>query len=153
MNALLHETIDSDDVYVSTDQADVSKHGQTVEEINRALLMAEAFKANGKFYTFEPYDKQKEFYDLGAKCNERMLRAGNQEGKTYAAAYETTCHMTGIYPKWWAGHRFDKLHARMDRWRHGPARARCPTVAPPGRSRKGRRSLWQRLYTEGAYRR
>jgi phage terminase large subunit-like protein len=26
---------------------------------------------------------------------------------TETAAYETTCHMTGLYPHWWTGHRFD----------------------------------------------
>lgn len=35
-----------------------------------------------------------------------MLSAGNQSGKTHAAAMETAYHATGIYPKWWKGRRF-----------------------------------------------
>lgn len=33
--------------------------------------------------------------------------AGNQLGKTWAGAYETAMHLTGEYPDWWEGHRFD----------------------------------------------
>ncbi len=33
--------------------------------------------------------------------------AANRVGKTVAGAYETTCHMTGLYPGWWEGKRFD----------------------------------------------
>ena len=34
--------------------------------------------------------------------------AGNQLGKTWAAAYETAMHLTGRYPDWWTGRRFDR---------------------------------------------
>jgi phage terminase large subunit-like protein len=37
-----------------------------------------------------------------------MLMAGNQLGKTLAAANETAMHLTGLYPDWWQGKRFDK---------------------------------------------
>lgn len=33
--------------------------------------------------------------------------AGNQLGKTLAGAFECAMHLTGIYPDWWEGHRFD----------------------------------------------
>lgn len=29
-------------------------------------------------------------------------------GKTEAGGYETTLHLTGLYPDWWEGRRFDK---------------------------------------------
>lgn len=32
--------------------------------------------------------------------------AGNRTGKSEAGAYAVTCHLTGIYPKWWKGKRF-----------------------------------------------
>ena len=57
---------------------------------------------------FEPYAKQEEFFDLGSTKRERLLMAGNQEGKTYAGAFEVSCHLTGEYPAWWLGRRFDK---------------------------------------------
>jgi phage terminase large subunit-like protein len=33
--------------------------------------------------------------------------AGNQLGKTLAGAAEVSMHLTGLYPDWWRGHRFD----------------------------------------------
>lgn len=55
---------------------------------------------------YKPYPKQVEFHSAGASYRERMLLAGNQLGKTWAAAYETAMHLTGRYPEWWAGKRF-----------------------------------------------
>jgi hypothetical protein len=57
---------------------------------------------------FVPYAKQQEFFELGSTRRERMFNAGNQLGKSDAGAYETACHVTGIYPSWWTGLRFDK---------------------------------------------
>lgn len=34
--------------------------------------------------------------------------AGNQLGKTWAGGSEWAMHLTGRYPDWWAGRRFDK---------------------------------------------
>jgi phage terminase large subunit-like protein len=34
--------------------------------------------------------------------------AGNQLGKTLSGAAECAMHLTGEYPAWWQGHRFDK---------------------------------------------
>lgn len=53
-----------------------------------------------------PYPKQIEFHN--APERERLLMAGNQLGKTVAGAAETAMHLTGNYPEWWQGRRFDK---------------------------------------------
>jgi phage terminase large subunit-like protein len=58
------------------------------------------------FYT--PYPKQKEFHALGKTKRERMFLAGNQLGKTLSAGYETAYHLTGVYPGWWEGKRFQR---------------------------------------------
>ena len=39
---------------------------------------------------------------------ERLLKAGNQLGKTLSAGYEHAMHLTGIYPDWWPGTTFDE---------------------------------------------
>lgn len=57
---------------------------------------------------FVPYDKQREFYVLGATKRERMLMAGNQVGKTYAGAAEVSYHLTGLYPPDWEGRKWDR---------------------------------------------
>jgi phage terminase large subunit-like protein len=47
------------------------------------------------------------FLRAGAMHRERLFLAANQIGKTDAAAYEVRCHLTGQYPPWWEGRRFD----------------------------------------------
>jgi len=45
----------------------------------------------------------------GAPHRERLFLAGNRVGKTEGVgAYETTCHLTGEYPPWWEGRRFER---------------------------------------------
>lgn len=39
--------------------------------------------------------------------------AGNQLGKTVAGAAESAMHLTGVYPEWWEGKRFDKAITMM----------------------------------------
>ncbi|MHC1629218.1 MAG: terminase large subunit domain-containing protein [Candidatus Nezhaarchaeales archaeon] len=60
------------------------------------------------FQFFEPYPKQREFFNLGNTMPERCLSAGNQFGKSIAASYETALHATGLYPDDWGGARFTK---------------------------------------------
>ncbi len=56
---------------------------------------------------YKPYSKQQEFHAAGGQHSERLFMAGNQLGKTYAGAMETAYHLTGRYPDWWQGKRFD----------------------------------------------
>lgn len=60
-----------------------------------------------KLERYEPYPKQREFHRVGKKYRERLLMAGNQLGKTFAGAAEAAFHLTGHYPEWWEGLRFD----------------------------------------------
>lgn len=48
--------------------------------------------------------------------NERMFLAANRTSKTVTAAYETTAHLTGLYPRWWNGRRFSEP---IDSWAAG----------------------------------
>jgi phage terminase large subunit-like protein len=70
-------------------------------------------QAENRLTDYRPYPKQVQFHH--APERERMLMAGNQLGKTLAAANETAMHMTGLYPDWWRGKRFD----RAVRWLAG----------------------------------
>ncbi len=63
-------------------------------------------KRFNKLQYYQPYPKQIELHNLDKR--ERMLRAGNQLGKTYCAAAEIAMHLTGQYPNWYKGHRFTK---------------------------------------------
>ena len=55
---------------------------------------------------YRAYPKQAEFHIAGAAFSNRMLMAGNQQGKTFAAGQEMAMHLTGEYPRWWRGRRF-----------------------------------------------
>jgi len=57
---------------------------------------------------YRPYPKQAEFHAAGATHRERLLSASNQSGKTWSASFETAMHLTGLYPDWWNGKRFDR---------------------------------------------
>lgn len=82
---------------------------------------------------FIPVPKQMEFFNLAK--SERMLMAGNGNGKTESAAYEVTCHLTGEYPPWWKGYRFNKP---VRAWIAGTANeqlregAQTKLLGPPG---------------------
>lgn len=65
-------------------------------------------KLNQVIDFYVPYAKQKEFHTLGLTLRERLLMAGNQNGKTYCGGAETSYHLTGLYPKWWSGRRWDR---------------------------------------------
>ena len=34
--------------------------------------------------------------------------AANRVGKSYVGAMEMAIHLTGLYPRWWKGKKFDK---------------------------------------------
>lgn len=51
---------------------------------------------------------QLDFHNAGKDHQERMMMAANRVGKTQSAAPEVAFHMTGEYPDWWEGRRFDK---------------------------------------------
>jgi phage terminase large subunit-like protein len=83
---------------------DLTKLRETLDELE-ALDYQKTYRS---FFQFAPYPKQKEFLDAGKNKPERLLIAGNQNGKTHIGAYEAACHLTGLYPKSWTGRRFEK---------------------------------------------
>lgn len=76
----------------------------------RSALLSEAVDrlARSKIEEYRPYAKQREFHRLGATKRERLLRAGNQQGKSFCAGSEASYHLTGKYPAWWEGRRWDR---------------------------------------------
>jgi len=79
---------------------------------NIELAMALEEMAQRKKYNalsrYAPYEKQKQFHKMGAYFPQRLLGAGNQTGKTFSGSREAAYHLTGLYPDWWEGVRFDK---------------------------------------------
>lgn len=54
------------------------------------------------------YPKHMEFFAAGASHRERCFMAANRVGKSFGGGgFEVACHLTGLYPEWWDGRRFD----------------------------------------------
>jgi phage terminase large subunit-like protein len=63
--------------------------------------------AGDKIAVFDPYPWELEWLNASADHQELMIRAANRVGKTSTAAYAVACHLTGLYPFWYKGRRFD----------------------------------------------
>lgn len=57
---------------------------------------------------FSPYDYQKELFDAGKNYMSRFACFSNRCGKTFSGAREMAWHLTGKYPEWWDGYKFDR---------------------------------------------
>lgn len=55
----------------------------------------------------ELYPRSLEFFAAGRLHRERLFLAANRTSKTVSAGYETACHLTGRYPAWWPGRKFE----------------------------------------------
>ena len=56
---------------------------------------------------FRPFEHQLKFFETGTS-DRRGILAANRIGKTVSTCYETAYHLTGQYPEWWTGKRFNK---------------------------------------------
>jgi phage terminase large subunit-like protein len=81
---------------------------QKLQELERLYEQLNRHRKYNWLQWYEPVPKQKEFHDLGATHRQRMLMAANQVGKTLSAGAEVAMHLTGRYPEWWDGARWDR---------------------------------------------
>jgi len=77
---------------------------ELVDEYNRRQ-QRNRFKT--LFADREMYPKHNDFFEAGADYKQRLFMAANRVGKTYAAMCELVMHLTGDYPDWWKGKRFN----------------------------------------------
>lgn len=81
-------------------------------ELEAELIRRRSYKIRRYFqdtgdYRRERYAKALEFFKAGKDHRERAVIAANRVGKTDMGSYELTLHLTGEYPHWWEGKRFD----------------------------------------------
>tara|TARA_R110000868_G_C10972674_1_gene770767 strand:+ start:31319 stop:32761 length:1443 start_codon:yes stop_codon:yes gene_type:complete len=76
-----------------------------IEHIEIMEEQARRFRRR-RMANFKPYPWQQKVFSSGAKNKQRLLMAANRVGKTYSAAIEVAFHVTGRYPDWWEGYRF-----------------------------------------------
>src|SRR5277367_6567985 len=89
-----------------------------VEELVEILTEQQRRKSRRKLLTYFPdtgelrrelYSKHTEFFAAGLNHRERLMMAANRVGKTEGVGgYEMALHLTGQYPPWWIGRKFDK---------------------------------------------
>ena len=77
----------------------------------RKLLLLRALtqvRAQNKLNSYRPHPKQLEAHALGKTNRAVGVFGGNRTGKSVLSAAETTYHLTGEYPDWWCGRRFER---------------------------------------------
>jgi len=70
-------------------------------------LIKQLFPETGP-YRRELYPKHMEFFRASSQHREVLFLAANRVGKTVAGGVHLAYHMTGDYPDWWEGRRFDR---------------------------------------------
>jgi len=88
------------------------------EELLTLFLEKERRKSQRRLYELYPdtgplrrelYKPHLQFFAAGAKYRERAMVSANRIGKSFGTGgYELTLHLTGEYPDWWTGRRFDR---------------------------------------------
>jgi phage terminase large subunit-like protein len=96
------------------------------EELYQQAEAQANFSKHNKLLTLYPeygplrrglYKKHMQFFRAGKEYNERAVIAANRSGKSFGiGGYETTLHLTGLYPEWWEGRRF---HGPTEAWAAG----------------------------------
>ena len=76
-------------------------------ELYELLKLKDTRAKRNRLGAYSPYAKQIEFHHASATHRERLFMAANQSGKTWAGAFEVAMHLTGRYPDWWKGRRFN----------------------------------------------
>jgi hypothetical protein len=86
------------------------------EEILNSLAEAKEYQKTQDHIHFRMYDgkpfkpnqKQLDYFATGLHARERALIAANRFGKTLSVSMEVCAHLTGIYPDWWNGYRYER---------------------------------------------
>jgi len=71
------------------------------------------------------YEHWLRFFDAGRTHKERLALCANQVGKSTGGLFEVTLHLTGDYPTWWTGKRFDGAN---DWWICGVTQSDVQTI-------------------------
>ena len=82
---------------ISAAESERLRELRRVEELRRDFALA----------AYRPYPKQRAFHAMGKLKREVLFLAANRVGKTKALSCEVAFHMTGFYPSWWEGIRYD----------------------------------------------
>jgi len=104
MRRAIRQVCDDNSLAVDTIYQMPFEPRQRFEELVYAV--SEDMRYNQLRY-FRPFEHQRKFFRTGTS-QRRGILAANRIGKTVSTCFETAMHLTGQYPDWWDGRRFDK---------------------------------------------
>ncbi|MGH7716100.1 MAG: hypothetical protein ACREML_08915, partial [Vulcanimicrobiaceae bacterium] len=90
----------SDEIEYGPDADDIRKHAK------RMLTEQEYRRKYRRIDFYKPTRPQLEFHN--AVVTEKMLKMGNQQGKTHCLAAQMAFDALAFYPHWYKGKRFDR---------------------------------------------
>lgn len=82
-----------------------------MDQQERLLEAMQALKERQKFWKlkfFDPYGWQREFITASHAHQQLLAMTGNRCGKTFTGGFIMAVHLTGRYPEWWMGKRWDR---------------------------------------------
>lgn len=77
-----------------------------VEEALKLAKELQYRKDHNKLKHYQPYPYQEKYHN--AIASQKLLMAGNRIGKSFCGAAELAFHLTGLYPDWWEGRKWDR---------------------------------------------
>jgi len=85
----------------------------STQELVETLERLQTHNKYNRLETYKPYPYQLKFHNAkGWRTDKpaqvKALIAANQIGKTLSVCAEDAMHITGLYPIWWEGHRFNR---------------------------------------------
>ena len=85
-------------------------------ELLKLLEEKEQRRKFNKLSWFEPYEWQIKLCNASKTSRQMLAMTANQIGKSTIGAYITAVHLTGLYPEWWEGRKYEK---RLYAWAAG----------------------------------
>lgn len=82
-----------------------------MNQAERALALLKELQERQKFWKikqYKPYGWQEQFINASSNAAQLLAMTGNRCGKTYTGAFIMACHLTGLYPAWWMGRKYDR---------------------------------------------
>lgn len=103
MRRALRHCLDSNNIPYQAWPTLTSDVQQSLQEL--VVAVSDDMRFNQLRY-FRPFEHQRRFFETST--DRRGILAANRIGKTVSTCYETAYHLTGQYPEWWTGRRFDR---------------------------------------------
>lgn len=93
-----------------------SQKAEVLAELEALVAERDRRRSLNRLETFRPYEFQKRLLASSRENAQTLLMAANQVGKTLSGGANMAYHLTGLYPDWWEGHKWQHP---IDAWAAG----------------------------------